>query len=170
VNRLVNMPSATFNPADGLLLNDHFQVAYVTNDLTRAREVLRSRYGIANFRHLEAKLQDDGYIQLELAWVGGIMIELVWAHGPNTEFYNDRLPAREFAIRHHHLGYFIHDQSNWNALQETIRRGRWNIVLENKIEGFMRWCYVDAPELGHYLEYIFPDPKGVTFFEEIPGF
>ena len=170
MNQLVNMPRATFSPADGLLRTDHFQVAYVTNDLTRARDVLRKRYGVGDFRHLEAKLPNDGDIQLELAWVGGIMIELVWARGPGTEFYNDRLPPQQFAIRHHHLGYFIHNQSNWDALQETIRLGGWNVVVENRIEGFMRWCFVDAPELGHYLEYIFPDPQGVSFFEAIPAF
>ena len=168
MNQLVQLPSATFNPAAGLLLNDHFQVAYVTNDLSRARDALQKRYGITDFRHLEAKLPDDGEIELELAWAGGIMIELISARGPRTEFYNDRLPSQEFAIRHHHLGYFIHNQTDWDALQETIRRGAWNVVVENRIERFMRWCYVDAPELGHYLEYIFPDPQGVSFFEAIP--
>ena len=166
----VNKPRARFRPADGLLLNDHFQIAYVTNDLARAREVLRKRYGIAEFRHLEGKLPHGGDIQLELAWAGGIMIELTWARGPGTEFYNDRLPSQEFAIRHHHLGYFIHDQLNWDALQNTIRQGDWSVALENRIEGLMRWCFVAAPELDHYLEYIFPDPEGVAFFEAIPGF
>jgi hypothetical protein len=168
VNTIVR-PRSNFRPSDGLLLNDHFQVAYVTNDLPRAREILQERYGIGAFRHLEAKLPHDGEIQLELAWAGGIMLELIWAHGPGTEFYNDRLPPQSFAIRHHHLAYFIHDQTSWDALQETIRTQAWNIVIENRIEGYMRWCYVDAPELGHYLEYIFPDPAGVAFFQSIPG-
>jgi hypothetical protein len=35
--------------------------------------------------------------------------------------------------------------------------------------GFMQSCFVDAPELGHYLEYIFPSPAGAEFLSSVPG-
>ena len=30
-------------------------------------------------------------------------------------------------------------------------------------------CFVDAPELGHYLEYIFPTQAGIDFFAAVPA-
>ncbi len=40
---------------------------------------------------------------------------------------------------------------------------------EKNFGGFMRCCYVEAPELGHYLEYILPEAAGIEFFESVPN-
>jgi hypothetical protein len=165
----VRRPALSVQPGEGLLKAEHFQIAYVTSDAARACQVFRDRYGVKEFGPLDAATPDGGQIHIELAWVGGVMFEIIQASGPGTDFYNDRLPTDGFAVRHHHFGYLTHDEAEWDALQEEIRRGGWTVAMRGRMEGFMRYCYVEAPELGHYLEYFLLDPAGVAFFENVPA-
>ncbi len=166
---LIKRPNALFSPAQGLLRTEHFQMAYATNDIDRACGIFRERYGIKEFRRLEGPLPTGGHIRVELAWVDTIMYELITAHGPGSDLYGGRLPAGDFAIRHHHLGFLIHDAAQWDALQAEIKRGGWSMPHINNNAGFMQSCFVDVSELGHYFEYIFPEPAGLAFFEGVPG-
>ena len=162
-------PAVTFSPGTGLLRNDHFQMAYVTNDLDRASDVFRNRYGIKEFRGLAGKLPTGGDFSIALAWAGGIMFELMHMQGPGTAFYNDRLPADGFAIRHHHLGYFIPDETAWKALEHEIERDGWKVALKVDTAGFLRAWYVETPELDHYLEYMYLEAGGIEFFNTVPS-
>ncbi len=162
-------PSAAFNPADGLLRIEQFQMAYATNDIDRACALFKDRFGIKEFRRLEGQTPTGGHMRIELAWVGSIMYELLTASGPGSELYMERLPVGEFAIKHHHLGFLIHDEAQWNALQKTITASGGSIRFSNNIPGFMRYCFVDVPELGHFFEYIWAEPAGVAFFEAVPA-
>jgi hypothetical protein len=140
-------PPASFNPGKGLFRSEHFQVAYVTNDLPRAVDLFRDRYRITEF----------------------LQIELQQSDGPGSELFNSRLPADGFAIQMHHLGYLIHDQAEWDALLAEVERSGRTLAFRNAIPGLLSWCFVEAPELGHYLEYIFPEPEGVAFLQSIPA-
>jgi hypothetical protein len=98
-----------------------------------------------------------------------MMIELMQAWGPGVELYNARLPADGYAIQMHHLGYLIHDQAQWDGIEaEAARIGR-KVAFKGALPGFLSWCFVEAPELGHYLEYIFPEPEGAAFLQSIPA-
>ena len=165
----VARPPASFNPGEGLFRSEHFQVAYVTNDLPRAVELFRDRYRISEFLHIESELPAGGWLRVELAWVGGMMIELQQSDGPGSELFNSRLPQDGFAIQMHHLGYLIHDQAQWDALLAEVERSGRTLAFRNAIPGLLTWCFVEAPELGHYLEYIFPEPEGAAFLQSIPA-
>lgn len=167
--RLLNRPAARPGPAADVLGFEQFQVAYVTNDIGRACEVFRARYGLAEFRRLEGELQAGGRIRIEIAWAGGVLYELVEASGPGAEFYAGRLPADRFAIRHHHLGFLVPDAEAWAALQRRIADHGWRVMLRSDIPGFMQACYIEAPELEHYLEYLLCEPAGLEFFTTAPG-
>jgi hypothetical protein len=169
MNATVRSPLAKFSPGNGLLRNDCFQMAYATSDLDRACGVFADRFGIKKFRRLEGQLPAGGHIRIELAWVGGTMYELLRAEGPGSDFFMSVLPSDGFAIRHHHLGFFIDTLSDWTALEAEIERGGWPIRSKSNNQGFLRACIVEVPELGHYLEYIFPEPAGIAFFESVPG-
>jgi extradiol dioxygenase family protein len=162
-------PAPSFAPGRGLLRNDHFEVAYATNDIDRALEVFRDRFGIAEFRRLEGALPQGGHIRIELAWAGGVMYELLTASGAGSDVYVERLPTDRFAIQHHHLGYLIHDAEEWRALEDEIARAGWTVRVNANVEGFMRQIFVEAPEIGHLLEYLWPEPAGVDFFDSVPG-
>lgn len=169
MTNILKRPASAFDPGRGLLRAEHFQMAYATNDIDRACALFSDRYGIAEFRRLEGQMPSGGHIRVELAWVGTIMYELLTANGPGAELYVGRLPQGDFAIRHHHLGFLIQDQAQWDALQDEVARRGWSMPYRNHNAGFMRSCFVDVPELGHYFEYIFPEPAGLAFFEGVPG-
>ena len=165
----VKRPTLKVSSGSGLFRNDHFQLAYATNDIERALTLFSDRYGIKEYRRLEGPLQRGGDIRLELAWVGGVMMGVLQATGPGADFYNAVLPSNGFAVRFHHLGYFIQDQAGWDALQKEIEQGGWKVVLRTNAPGFMQGCIIEVPELGHYIEYVFPEAAGIAFFEGVPA-
>jgi hypothetical protein len=152
-----------------LLRNDHFQVAYATNDIDRACAIFRDQFGIEKFRRLEGPLPAGGHIRVELAWVGSTMYELLTATGAGSDIYVSRLPTATFAIQHHHLGFFVHDEVQWNALEAEAARASKVLLAKSNYRGFLQSCFIDVPELGHYLEFIFPEAAGIAFFEDVPG-
>jgi hypothetical protein len=152
----------------GLLTAEPFQMAYATNDIERACAIFAERFGIRQFRRLEGQRPAGGYMRVELAWVGPVMYELVEGHGPGTELFTDRLPSDRFVIQHHHIGHLVRDESGWAALEALASRSGHALVGVNHNPGFMRSGFVDAPELGHYLEYILPEPAAIDFFNAVP--
>lgn len=153
----------------GLLGREHSHSAWVTNDLDRAVEIFSRRYGVAEFRVIEGPTPSGGFIQVAFAWAGGQVLEVICASGPESEFYNEMLPEDEFAVRFHHLGFIVHDETGWKALEEDLRAGDWPIVFESLSGSFIDAYYIKAPELGHYLEYVRPFAAGVEFYASVPA-
>jgi hypothetical protein len=161
-------PNGTVNPDDGLLLAEHFQVAYVTNDLARACEMFGSHLGIRKFSNLEGPLKAGGHIEAKFAWVGSVMYEIIHASGPGSDLYMDRLPQTDsFALKHHHLGFLLQTREQWNAVMAKASRLGWSIPHRND-NPLVEVCFVDASELGHYLEYFLPKQAGLDFFNSVP--
>lgn len=167
MTKIVNRPKMSTRPRDGLLCGEHVQVAYVTNDIDRACAVFSERYGVNTFTNLDSELPAGGKIRVKLVWMGGTMLELIEASGKGAEFYNERLPADQFSIQFHHLAYLLDDLSAWNELEERIAQEKRSVPFGGNTPGFMRFCYVHAEELGHYLEYFLLEDEGVAFFESI---
>ena len=165
---IINRPPPALCPGPGLLLKDQFQIAYVTNDMERARALMASRYGIREFCLLEGPMPSGGLMKVAFAWVGSTLYELIDATGPATDFYTRCLPSGDFAIRFHHLGFLVHDRDHWLALERELEDGDWPIVYRSLSGSFMDAYYVDAPELGHYLEYIYPYADGAAFLAAVP--
>jgi len=166
---LVRRPAPPVAARPGFMAGDQFQTAYVTNDLDRACETLRQAYGIETFSFLEGEMAGGGFIRVAFAWVGGTMYEIIDAKGPDDAFYTARLPKDEFALRFHHLGFLIHSQEAWDGLRAEIAADGRPIAFESRNPGFLDAMYIEAPELGHYLEYLFPEEGGVAFFEAVPA-
>lgn len=164
----VRRPPPTAGAGRGLLRHDNFQMAYATNDLERARQVFADRYGIGHFQGTDGQLAGGAYVRVELAWVGSMMYELIYAHGPGTEFITDMFTPGQFTLRHHHNGFFIYDEDAWQALEQEAEQSGWRVLQKATLDGFLRVFYVEAPELGHYLEFIFPEAAAVAFFENVP--
>ncbi len=149
---------------------EHFQIAYATNDIDQAKHMFSARLGVTAWRQLAGQMPSGGHIHIELAWVGTVMYELLTSSGPGSDLYMGRLPAGDgFKLKHHHLGYLIPDQAQWDGLMASVTTHGWPVVHQSHTEGFMRSCFIDAPELGHYLEYLFPEPAGLEFFRSVPN-
>lgn len=154
----------------GLMRREHFQVAYVTNDLDRACAALGERYGISDYSYIDGAMEGGGSIRVAFAWVGSTMYEIIDARGgQQSDFYTDRLPGEGFAIVFHHLGHLIHDPAEWQAVRREITESGLPVAFLTENPGFMDAIYIEAPELGHYLEYIRPDPAGLDFFHAVPA-
>jgi hypothetical protein len=165
---MLSRSAACCNPADGLLLAEHFQMAYVTTDMDRALDLFSTRFGIRKFSRLEGQMSAGGHIRAELAWVGTIMYEVICASGAGSELYMDRLPRGDgFHIRHHHLGFLLRSREQWDAVMVKARQSGWCVPYHND-NPLVEICFVDATELGHYLEYFLPKQAGLDFFESVP--
>lgn len=165
---MLSRPTVGFDPSSGLLLVEHFQMAYVTNDIERACELFGARLGIKKFSRLQGQMPTGGSIHAEFAWVGTIMYELIFAAGPGSEIYMERLPAGDgFRVMHHHLGYLIHNKEQWDAVLAQAKHNGWSVPYRN-VNPLLEVCFVDVPELGHYLEYLFPQQAGLDFFKNVP--
>jgi len=150
-------PVPVCDPARGLLHNDHYHVGYVTNDLDRAADVFRDRFGVTAFRESANELPGGGSIALRSVWLGTMMYEITCGSGLGMELYSDHAPTGgDFVLQFHHYGYLVRDDENWAALKRQIANGGWKVVLDSDTPGYCRACYVEAPELGHYLEFVLP--------------
>jgi hypothetical protein len=140
-----------------LLHNEHFQIAYVTNDLDRAVAVFRKRFGVAEFRANDNDLPDGGKVGIRSVWIGAVMFELCYGAGPGMELYTDwAAPDADFMLRFHHFGYLVPDEGAWETLEREIARGGFRMRNRSDIPGFFKGCYVEVPELGHLLEFVLP--------------
>ena len=168
MSHLLNRPAANFDAGSGLLVAEHFQMAYVTNDMDRAKDLFQRQLGVREFTALKGEMPSGGQMHAEFAWVGTMMYELICASGPGSAHFMDRLPAGDdFAIRHHHLGYLIHNQQQWDAVLANAAAQGFAVVNHN-VNPLVEVCFVDAPHLGHYLEYLYATDLGMQFFESVP--
>lgn len=156
-------------PGHALLGREHSHSAWVTNDLDRSLDIFSRRYGVGEFRFIEGEMPSGGHIRVAFAWAGGQVLEIICASGPGSEFYNEILPGKEFAIRFHHLGFIIHDEAGWRALEADLAAGDWPIAHQTLTGDFIDAYYIKAPELGHYLEYVRPLAAGIAFYASVPA-
>ncbi len=160
-------PAADFDAGSGLLVLEHFQMAYATNDIEQAGELFRKRLGIREFTRLEGKTKGGGFIRADFAWVGTLMYELIQAEGPGSEIFSGNLPATDdFVIKHHHLGFLVQNREQWDSLQANAVQNQWEIVSQGS-NPLVDVCFVEVPECGHYLEYLFATPAGLEFFDNV---
>ncbi|MFV8818708.1 VOC family protein [Haliea sp. E17] len=163
----LNRPAADFDSGNGVLCLEHFQMAYVTTDIERAGRLFRERLGIREFTRLEGETPDGGFIKADFAWVGSIMYELIEPQGPGSEIFSDRLPrTEEFVLKHHHLGYLVQSQAQWDALLANAENNQLRIASHSS-NPLVEVCFVEVPGLEHYLEYLFASELGMNFFDSV---
>ena len=157
----IDRPAAAQRPA-GLLSYDKFQTAYVTNDLDQAIELFGEQYNIRNWT-----VFDPGVMRIALAWTNGQQIELIHVSTGYMPLYDNWIDkAGPFVIRHHHFGYFVHSEAEWSLLRNQLKTYGRPLTMDDETE-MLKVIYVEAPALGHYLEYIFPTEAGKAFFESV---
>lgn len=150
-------PVPVYDPARSLLHNEHFQIAYVTNDPAQAEKVFRERFGVNHFRSMDSDRPAGGKVGTRSVWIGAMMYEIVFGWGPGMELYSDIAPPDgEFVLKLHHFGYLVPDEAAWTALREEIARGGWPVRLDTDMPGYCKACYVEVKELGHMLEFVLP--------------
>jgi len=137
------------------------QIGYATTDVDEAVRRYGERYGVTRFLRLPNTTTTispgrAATLNIAMAFVNGTMIELIEPAGGADGIYRDVLPANGFAVRHHHLGYAMFTDEEWNAAQQEIVRQNFSVVLSGEAPGVMRYQYIDLrADLGHYVEYLY---------------
>jgi hypothetical protein len=148
-----------------MLLEGHFQNAYVTRDLDQAVATFRSRYGVDKVLQFPSQVTvttprgtGPASFKTAFAWVGSLQYEFIEPLSGMVEVYRDALPQGDgFAF--HHVCMRVHD---WDRTRAEIARGPHPVVLEGQTAS-VRFVYVDARDtLGHYLEYAWMQPETWT--------
>jgi hypothetical protein len=169
MSRPFDSPPPVYDPAKGLLHSDHFQIGYVTNDLDRAVEVFKTRFGVTKFRENDSDLPGGTKISTRTVWIGSTMYEIVCASGAGMEaFSRYAQPGGPFVLKFHHFGYMIPDDATWEAMEREVARGGWTMFRANDTPGYVRACFVDLPELGHLIEFILPRETLIERFNATP--
>ena len=150
-------PVPVFDPARGLLHNDHFQLGYVTNDLASAMARFGEHFNITRFRENDADLPCGGRVCTRTAWIGAMMYEIVMGYGEGMEVFSDFAPqGGEFVLQFHHFGFLVPDEAAWARLEAEIARSGLVMRRPNDTPGYVKTCFVEVPGFGHMLEYILP--------------
>ena len=137
------------------------QIGYATTDCEEAVRRYGERYGVANFLLLPNTVSTiapgrTATINVAMAFVNGTMIELIEPAGGADTIYREVLPASGFAVRHHHLGYAMFNDDEWDAMQREIERQKIAVVLSGESPGVVRYQYIDLrADIGHYVEYLY---------------
>lgn len=162
-------PVPVYDPARGLLHNEHFQLGYVTNDLERAMDVFTRRFGVTRFRENDADLPCGGRICTRTVWLGAMMYEIAMGYGEGMEVFSDPAPqGADFVLKFHHFGYLVPDDAAWSKLEDTIALSGLRIIKPSDIAGYVRTCFVEVPEIDHLLEYIQPREGLLARMNETP--
>lgn len=144
-------------------LNHAVQIAYVTNDIDRARHMFQAIYGVEKWLDLAQRSgrqtvsinARNGRIEIRgmIAYVGAIQFELIQPVVDPERLYADFLPADgAFAVRFHHLGFNQDGTDDVRALEQRLERD--HVIAMATDSETMPVFYADARErLGHYLEY-----------------
>jgi len=145
-----------------MLLEGHFQNAYVTRDLDKAVALFRSHYSVDKVLQFQSQVEVNtpagtgaAVFKTAFAWVGPLQYEFIEPVSGMVQVYQQALPqGAGFAF--HHVCMRVQD---WAGTRAEIDRGPYPIVLEGETAG-VRFVYVDAREsLGHYLEYVWMKPE-----------
>jgi Glyoxalase/Bleomycin resistance protein/Dioxygenase superfamily len=144
----------------------HFQVAYVTNDIERAIGTFERDYdfpGFYLFSNVGLDVGGSGGPQLKIAivYVNGVEIELIEPLGDTAPLYKDVLSNDAgLQIRFHHMAMRIEGSiNNWEAHAASIDTAKHPIVYQGGLGDELRFIYTDERErLGHYVEHIWMSP------------
>ena len=141
----------------------HFQNAYVTRDIDKAIDDLRSRLGVTaevTTLTLDQELwtpAGSGVAKQRIAflWIEDLQYELIQPVAGNIATYASGLPDGD-GMKFHHVGIRIDD---WDDFRDRVNRQDLPIAVEGSSGTDLRFLYLDAREtLGHFLEYVWCTP------------
>src|ERR1700676_4956905 len=114
-------------------LGNTVQIAYVTNDIDRAKEIFQTVYGVERWLELAGMSGRQtvvidartGPIEIRamIAYVGAIQFELIQPIVDPERLYVEFLPADDtFAVRFHHLGFNQESVEAVRILEQSLKR------------------------------------------------
>jgi hypothetical protein len=147
----------------GDLFTNIWQVAYVTTDLDRGMEVLRTDFGVENCTEvptagatfLRGDEPAEWEVRIAMGARGGVILEAIEPVGGEVDFYRRFLPEDgSAALGFHHVATFIPTGDEaWSAFTGVLDDAGLAVDYTLLIPDRVRAGYVDATaRLGHFLE------------------
>lgn len=146
-----------------MILQNHYQNAYVTRDIEQAIALFRTRHGFEGFKQFEVANEittsagcGTSVLRMALGWIGNLQYELIEPVSGMVDIFKADLP--ESAMRLHHICMRVHD---WSTFRAEVDRRKWPVVIEGSgTGGQLQFIYIDArASIGHYLEYCWMTPE-----------
>lgn len=145
-----------------MLLENHFQNAYVTPDIEKALDIFRTRYGVADPRYFQTEVEvktPDGVgvavNKVAFIWIGDLQFEVIEPVSGPVDMYRNEVP--ETGLRFHHICMRSFD---WEATLAEVERQKMPIVYRGDTSSGLKFIYADARDtLGHYLEFVWMPPQ-----------
>ena len=137
------------------------ELGYVTNNLSRALEVLRSSYGIDRWMETGIASIDLGggraaVLRIAVAYVGRLLLEIQQPVGGEVDWYRSVLPTDgSFVTRLHHLAFAADRPERLDQVRQSLVASGHSIPYEGPFGKTSRYFFADARDtLGQYLEFI----------------
>lgn len=153
-------------------LRNVMQMAYITNDLDRAEQVMREKFGLERWLRIEPGpfVMADGrmmHVKVLIAYVGEMQFELVEPVAGEVQPFWDVLPADgSFAIRFQHICRSTASRQELDRLWDQARRDGETIPFSAEFGEGCAYFYIDASAtLGHHLEFVYGTPD---YYAAIP--
>lgn len=146
-----------------MLLQRHYQNAYVTSDLDKGVEILRAQYGVTDIFRTEATIDvwtphgsGPATNKIALAWVGNVQYELIEPVSGPVDVYREAVTP-DGRLRFHHIAMRVMD---WDSFRAEVDRRNLPIAYSGNGQGGLKFVYLDArASLQHYLEYVYAPPE-----------
>lgn len=144
-----------------MILNNIFQMAYVTRDIDKAMANFRDQADIRTEIYTEAEVAiktptgpEHMHVKLAFMWVGDFQYELIQPISGLNDIYGAYVPQDDSLVFHHTCVRV----DDWDQLRRDVEKQPYPIAFEGG-DGPNYFLYLDARKtLGHFLEFAYlPD-------------
>lgn len=159
-----------------LLLKGFFQIGYATNDLDQALALYRDKFNMPQFAEIrdipvQGPNNSELIVHFALAYKDDTMIELIQPVKGDSSMFDHVLPAKDFAVRHHHFAYCLDSMAELDEAEAAMRNQGIDVPIRGNGMEQVFFFYADTrPWLGHYSEYLTLTDKGREAYSQLPRY
>ena len=144
-----------------MIVDNIFQIAYVTRNIDKAMATFRAQADLRTEYYTETEYTvkspagpRDMHVKLAFMWVGDFHYELIEPIAGLEDIWGPALPQDD-SLGFHHICMRVWD---WDKFRSDVERQPYPIAFEGG-SGPNYFLYLDARKtLGHFLEYAYlPD-------------
>ena len=158
----------------GDLFANIWQVAYVTDDLDRAMDTAKERFGVEQMIEVptggefyRGDEQVEWNTRIAMGARGGLIFELIQPVSGEIEFYTRFLKPGGLAF-HHFAAFVPVGDEGWDSLKAVLAKQGLGIDYTLIIPDRVRAGYIDTTaDLGHFLEVCQLQPDDIDTFSGI---
>jgi catechol 2,3-dioxygenase-like lactoylglutathione lyase family enzyme len=154
---------------DFSVFRNHFQVAYVVNDMDAAIRRFADEFKVPAWSVLSTPAKGGAMRKFAGCYSGDLMFELIEPDPEIPSIFRDFLPETPGGFRLHHFGYMIHDPEEFAAAIVRLDECGYGRAHSGSFGEVLDFHIADTTAaFGHYHELILSKAKGEAFFGAMP--